>query len=749
MFGGPGPGRGCVSGGAGKGMANQEIESLLAEASRLYNEGSYRQAIQKWQEVLGQDPANQKARESIKIASLLSDTWSESEGASSVETPAEPPSEEQGRLQEELARIGEKVAARDFQGALADCESLTAVAPDSEEIKKLADQARSGLESEPFIRAALERAARELKAGKFETVEMLCGKVLSLDAGNRQARTLLYMAQRRTAGAPETSAQGAEEGDEAGAAVQQGAGDPAPDGDAPLALPDEPLADMGGDPGVNPAQAQAPEAAADPLAALGEEMGGDLSPLDIGETFAALEANGAPAAVDYGTPAAAAGGEEVDASQIEAIPLGAPRPSAAHTHSGAELVQEGSIYEGPDPDAVDPGAVGVPASARAPGASQVGSDTKPTPAAAPLGAGGEPEAAPARARRSPAAPAEPAEHADSRPGRGTGAKPRPAPGPRAAAMAGAAARGTGSRLLRGLVMLVVKVAVLGAGVGLWIFREEIKERVWPSAPAPLQAPDTDTRRKPAVTPVSAPAEPAGSAAQGAGVPAPTPDVAAPAPPPVAAGGRSAPPAAPGGTAPVAMPAAAVPVAAAQAAAESGEELPVDPLARQELAQRRLAEAQRRLKAGKPREARVLLTSALELDPVLFQARDMLDKLEQQLQEEQRFEDDVQTVTRSFKDGDYKSALWKLYRMQDAFPTVRTWDRNITSCWYNWGVKMLKAGNCQEAAARFKEVLDIDPADRDAQRQLTVSERYLSRPKDAAYYSYVDALNLRPLLPIRK
>jgi Flp pilus assembly protein TadD len=81
--------------------------------------------------------------------------------------------------------------------------------------------------------------------------------------------------------------------------------------------------------------------------------------------------------------------------------------------------------------------------------------------------------------------------------------------------------------------------------------------------------------------------------------------------------------------------------------------------------------------------------------------------------------------------------------------VPGWDRNIAAAWYNWGVTLLKAANCREAIEKFNEVLAVIPQDREAVRLRAVAERYLQRDKDAAYYSYVDGLNLRPLEPIGK
>lgn len=779
-------------------MSNDAIESLLAEASRLYNEGSYRQAIQKWQEVLALDPNNQKAKESVKIAALLSDTWSENADAGpGAEAPAEPPSPEQQELQESLGRIRGMLETRNFQTAMAECEAFAARFPESDEIKQLADQARSGLESAPFIRVALERAARELKTGQFQTVEILCRKVLALDAGNRQARTYLLMAQRRTPGAAGPTE--ASETPEPASVAPEEAAEPVPpatldvtesagpeDAGMTMAIP-TPF-----DPATAPEMASPADAGgADPLAALAQEMGGDISPMDLagaGEPAGALDpgmvgeaAGAAPqeevsAYAPMPTPEA---GSEVDASQIESIPLGgAPEPGPPQTRRGNELVQEGSIYQGPEGE--EAGSAPSPGSAMGgavPGdgdtAEMAGSSLPPPDLADPT-SGGPPPAAPRKGMGRPAKTgAKPAASGAEKEAETHRPRLAPKPSPAAAGAARDVARAVGARVRKAVVSMLVKVAVLALGVGLWIVREEIKQRFFPSsADAVEEESEQDSRPapRPGVVPVVGPAgtadpaapdrTPAAAPEEGAGVDAEGGEAVAPAPSESVAAGSAAPN---GGTdaatrqAAGANPglAAAAPAAALASAREAAQgdsqaaesELPADPVARQEVAQKKLAEAQRLINQGKSRQARELLSQALEIDPVLFEARDLLEQIDTQLADMQRFDDDVRTVNRAFEEGDYHSALWKLYRLADAFPTVRTWNYNIAASWYNWGVKLLKAGNCREAIEKLDDTLKINPNDREAIRQKTVAERYLARPKDTAYFSYVDALNLRPLKPM--
>jgi tetratricopeptide (TPR) repeat protein len=698
-------------------MSSEAIEALLAEASRLYNEGDYRTAIQKWQEVLGLDPNNQKARESIKIASLLSDTWAEvaTDPTPGGPSPGAAGGQEHDSLAEGMTRIRDKLAARDFRAALQECEALAALSPSSEEIKSLTDQARSGIESEPFIRAALERAEKELKTGHFEMVEVLCRKVLSLDAANRQARTYLYMAQRRTAG--QTDVPPAGEVDSAA---------PPPAHDSPAAAPEAAPAEEG--------------VAPDPLAGLVDEIGSDLSPLDLagGEAVSASPAPDAKAGLEPAVAPAPGSmpisaferGEEIDASQLESIPLGAPRPTPT-TRSAADLIQDGSVYTGPDPDALEGEA--------APRARRAAAPAPPAPL--PAEESGLPLPDLGSDLGDPAAPA-----AERRPGSRTpqslAGAASPAPGRPAKAdktttatipaRSLPAARAGGSSWLKAAAVLLLLVGGI-AGAAIWWLNRSTVRATEPSVP-PLKP------MKPAVASVSGPPEGSPAAAH------PQDAAQAPSPP---AGSQ-----APGGETPGAQPAPAAASAGAQppgvqAAQPAAPAIPSDPAARQAWAQKQYAEARRRFGEGNLREAKTLLAGVLEADPMLFEAKDLMEKVDERLLERRKFEEDVQTVRRSFEASDFHSALWKLYRLQEAYPEVPGWDRNIAAAWYNWGVTLLKAANCREAIEKFNEVLAVIPQDREAVRLRAVAERYLQRDKDAAYYSYVDGLNLRPLEPIGK
>ncbi len=151
---------------------------------------------------------------------------------------------------------------------------------------------------------------------------------------------------------------------------------------------------------------------------------------------------------------------------------------------------------------------------------------------------------------------------------------------------------------------------------------------------------------------------------------------------------------------------------------------------------------RRLSAeGKWREARAKLSAALALDPANFDLKDLLDKVQAKLDEEQRLEDDFDAAKKAFNDKDYENALRKFYRLPRD-KGLGDIDRYIRNAWFNWAVSGMKAGNATDALLKLKELLEVDPDDAEALKLQEVAEHYVSRAKDKVFYAFVDNLKLR-------
>jgi tetratricopeptide (TPR) repeat protein len=147
--------------------------------------------------------------------------------------------------------------------------------------------------------------------------------------------------------------------------------------------------------------------------------------------------------------------------------------------------------------------------------------------------------------------------------------------------------------------------------------------------------------------------------------------------------------------------------------------------------------------GKYEQAHDILSGALAIDPVNFELKDLLDQVSRKEAEEKISREALALARRAFEDGDFEIVLRKLYRTPTAAeqePT-RTYIRNT---WFNWGVQLLKAGNCPEAKNKLQEVQEISPDDQEIAKLLSVADRYSRQAKDDIFYAFIDQLHFRDL-----
>ena len=181
---------------------DEKLQELLAKASSLYNNGEYKGAIEAWQEALGVDPGSQKAREGIRMATLLlGDIDSAPQGpaqeaatlpADGAEATAGLPAEEvEAQVDLGLARVKQLLAERNYSEAIDGAQGLLALAPDSPEIQRLLEDAQHAFESAPFIDEHLALARELLTQERFSEAEAECKKVFKLDATHPGAKSLL------------------------------------------------------------------------------------------------------------------------------------------------------------------------------------------------------------------------------------------------------------------------------------------------------------------------------------------------------------------------------------------------------------------------------------------------------------------------------------------------------------------------------------------------------------------------------
>lgn len=678
-------------------MNAEQIQQLLEEASGLYNDGSYDEAIERWNHVLEADPGNERASEGIKMAQLLTTDW-ETGPAPRAESPAPlaaggPDPEIATRVQEALRRVEELIDSGDLRGAREGVEALQQVAPDLPAVLACAARVEAGRDPSGYIEEQLAMARHYSMLGDMSAVHRACGKVLALDPGNAVARELL--APGEAGGAP------------GGIPVSEAAGtleltnDPihAPT-DPPLDLSlEEPAADQEPLTLTETAAAGATAAIAPPPLDLTEPVrsGNDSPAGDAPETrIAALLAEGdqlrehgdLDAAINtwsrvFVVQETHQGAEErIDSARRALEEQG--REIEAALYRGEDLLAAGQLDEARHAFEEVLALRSTHAEARARleeiGRKQRGETAEPVPAV------------PVPAPPVPQAPQETLSPGDSVPLAiplaETPRPPRKEPIPPAATPAPVR-----SGRFRGVLLLALAVPVLGVvGYLGW-------SRLFPSGPS-LPATPTPAAVATASTPGPAaaadPAKPESTASE------PTED---PSPPP-----------------------------AAPAAAPSPER-----------SRQLMTAGIASFHAGEFSRATEQFREALQADATNFEAQDWLTQAEEELGRTRRFRQDVESIRNLVEERDFRNALYKLYRVDAPSPDAqRRMEGWIATCWFDWGVVLLQSRSPREAVEKLQEALLARPEDATAQEHLEVARRYASREVDAAYQAYVEGLRLRPL-----
>ncbi len=173
---------------SGTALANQ----LNLKATALYHSGDYRQAIQVWQEALQADPENQRAKEGIQMASLLLDEASSSLEAAPAETPTESPESPEtiAKVREGIQRVREFLSASRYLDAMEICQSLLQLAPRSEAVREVLEEAREAYEAQPFIDEHLEIARQLFIQERLDEASAELQKIFFLNARHGEARKL-------------------------------------------------------------------------------------------------------------------------------------------------------------------------------------------------------------------------------------------------------------------------------------------------------------------------------------------------------------------------------------------------------------------------------------------------------------------------------------------------------------------------------------------------------------------------------
>lgn len=724
-------------------MDQQKIQGLLEKAAREYNGGKYSEAIAHWQEVLEEDPGNQKAREGIRMAQLLVVNWEtpeeEREGGELSLEPEGLDADLQEKIQFGITRVRELMSAGRHQEAMEGCDLLSELAPGMESVRKLKEEVTNAFEAHPFVEEHLGRARKLLAQDKAKEAADEARKVLSLDPANSEAQAILKNVSAAAPVPPEAQASAFDVGT---------VGKPAPP--SPFAGRQDAgdLADQFGIADTGPRPAVTPDRSAEPPE---QSPSGEEAPAMELEFEEAASAGGAEVSAESSDKIRslleegrklfageryqeaidiwshvyaldetnAAAGELIDQAKARLEEIA--RQADGAYYRGVDLFEAGKVDEAKrafeevlalQPDHADARSYVEQIEERVAGAPEPEeiaaiplAPESPPPA---LGEGGAELDAELQAAvsaplpaiedvRPPEAPSEEAaKHVTAGPIKKIKRPPPPPSTSRAPILVAAAA-----------------VIVVGGAVAAW----------WFLLGGPGSASRTEAVQSAAVTaPGAPPAAPVATASSGdAGEPGGASE-------PAGAGAEDRMELVPGSKAPP----------------EPQAPEPSSPRDTRRQVNRLMREGRSLLERKKYAEAKARFEQVLLLDATNFDADDLRGRASELAAAEQKFNDDLRMAKAAFGEGDWPAALYKFYRLREQRRDMTILKRYIKNANYNWGIEAMDAFVIDEAIEHFKDALEMAPANKTIQRARDVAERYRRRRRDAAFDSFVSRLEPKAL-----
>ena len=662
-------------------MTEEETQNLLDEASGFYNDGRYDEAIAVWNSILKEDPEHERAAEGIKMVSLLTSDWEPAGASEAAGAGGDLDPELLARVEEGVQRVEQLLAAGDLDAAREGVEALEQIAPDHPGVQACSARIEAAANPSEYVEEQLAMARHYLMIGDMEEATASARKVMAVDPANATATEILSNAL-----ASEPA--------------------PAPADAPPLELslePEAPVLDLPVDVAEPEPPSAPPSAAVDPkiaqLLAEGDQLQGQ------GKLHEAIDAWSRVFIIEDSNSDAE---QRIDGARR------ALEDQARQMEEGliraTDLEKEGRLEEARgELQAV----LGIrPGHAEAQGmlekvqaridAGEEEVEAIPLEATDEVPAAEEP-VAPAGAPPVPPPPPElpqfPVDADDS--GEAQTPTPPPKPPERERAVRTPAPKRSGA-----LVAVVALISVTVLGYGGWLAYQAF----FPSVP---------------MDDLSAGIPPAGDAEQNAG------------PADGGGGGESAVAPGVGGVEPAGEPAGppepepAQPVVSPGAAGARSAEL--------------LQSGIRQFEAGNYEAAVAQFQEAVKLDSANFDAQDWRDKAQAEVGKAALFGEEMVSIQNLVDERDFHNALYKLYRVEpsDDIQQRRT-DSWIASCWHDWGVLLLRAGNPGQAVEKLQEALKARPDDAEAVKHLEVARRYSRRAVDDSYRTYVSRLELRGL-----
>lgn len=665
-------------------MEQPRITSLLAEASASYNAGDYARALTLWRQVEQMDPGNEKAQEGIRMASLLL----EGDGVS-----ADP------RVQAGIRRVRDLIDAGQVDEAREGCALLERLAPGHPDLASLRDLCGAApSEGAGTVESLLEEAREALAFGREDEAARAATRALELEPGNMEACGILSLtAVDRSVGEPPADLPSQDDEEIDDVTRRQ----PAP-GPPPVAATPPSAAAQGSSTARTAVPPAAARPAAEPVPPAGPPSASGAPP-----RIAALLAEG-QVAFDQGRPQEAISTWSrifvIDHSHAEASRRIDMAKAAIEEHArevddlfykAVDAQEAGRLEEAlgfyrqvlqANPDHIDARNSIQELTARiAEGGPSIS-----------LNHDAAREVAEAAARKAEAIHEPPMESVPLA-FEPAGRSERPAPSVRMRPVAPPplpARRGIG----RPIAMTGGILVFAAAGVGAWLWLGNSGGSM-PEAQATVSVPRPAAAPRPVANPVQSPGNAPIQVVPGSS-PAASPPAVTPAPPAV-------------------------------------EGNPAD-------FRDVLAKAHRLHREKRWAEAVLAYREALRLNPVDFDSQDQLDEAMVELEKQARWEKDMDSGTRLFAEADYAGALKTFYRMQMDHPEIKMIETYIRNSWFNWGVLLLQAGDADQAAEKFQEVLELNPRDVISSRAREVARRYHGRPRDTVLETYAGTLTPRAM-----
>ena len=188
-------------------MNQEETEQLLDQASSLYNDAAYEEAVGLWEKLLEADPGNNRAQEGIKMVGLLTTEW-EAARPSSPAPPVAPAAPEMtaealAKVEQGVVRVQQLLEAGQLEAAREGVDVLLQVAGDHAGVIGCEARLEAAQDPQAFVQDRLALARHYLMQDQRGDAWRICTGVLAVSPGDETAKDLLAQAGGAVAAPPQ------------------------------------------------------------------------------------------------------------------------------------------------------------------------------------------------------------------------------------------------------------------------------------------------------------------------------------------------------------------------------------------------------------------------------------------------------------------------------------------------------------------------------------------------------------------